>query len=262
MGFFQLLVFFIKICIIQSKDDKNHKLMAYRDTFKRPHTFLPVIHAESIDQAINNSRIAIEKGADGIFLIGHRMRTGALLATYNAVVQHLPQGTWIGINFLREPFRPQLVEVIPMTCPGVWTDQNGIHESPEGGMMNSYEALDLYKKLRERDPNPLWFGGVGFKGQPPTENLTAMAKIATRYMDVITTSGDHTGSAPSVEKVRLIRRAIGDHPIAIASGMTPENVSSFKAYANCFMVASGISRSFTELEPALVRDTADIIHAS
>jgi predicted TIM-barrel enzyme len=71
-------------------------------------------------------------------------------------------------------------------------------------------------------------------------------------MDVITTSGMATGSAPAVEKIRSMREAIGKHPLAIASGMTPENVSQFMPYADAFLVATGISKSSYELDPAKV----------
>ncbi len=233
--------------------------MAYKDIFNNPHTFLAVVHAESISQAIDNSRIAVENGADGIFLINHGMSTGALLSTYNAVEQHIPEDTWIGLNFLTEPLYHRLAETLPMDCPAVWTDENGIHEN-EAGVQDSYEALDFMKKLKARNPDCLWFGGVGFKGQRPA-NLLNTAKTALRYMDVITTSGDQTGRPPSVEKIRTIREAIGDHPLAIASGMTPDNVRDFMLYANCFLVASGISTSFTELDPARVRAFADALRA-
>jgi predicted TIM-barrel enzyme len=42
-------------------------------------------------------------------------------------------------------------------------------------------------------------------------------------------------------------------PLAIASGITPENVGDYLDVADCFLVATGISRSFTELEPSRVR---------
>ena len=45
----------------------------------------------------------------------------------------------------------------------------------------------------------------------------------------------------------------GDTPLAIASGITPENVEVYLPFADSFLVATGISRSFTELDPSKVR---------
>lgn len=231
--------------------------MNYRKIFPNKHTFLAVIHAEDIVQAIDNSRIAIENGANGIYIIGHRITTGALLSVYKAVEQHVPDNTWIGINMLREPIGWRLADMVPLDCLGVWTDESGIYEEVEG-FRNYSEALDFTKKLKKRNPQCLWFGGVGFKGQEQ-ENFLATAQVAIRYMDVITTSGDRTGSPPSVEKLAMIREAIGAHPLANASGTTPENVHLMKPYVDCFLVATGISKSFTELDPVRVRAMADAI---
>ncbi len=231
--------------------------MSYKKIFPNKHTFLAVVHAKDISQAIDNSRIAIENGTDGIFVIGHEMTTGALLSVYKAVEQHVPDNTWVGMNMLREPIGWRLADVIPLDCPGIWTDQSGIYEEVEGNRDYS-EALDFTKKLKKRNPHCLWFGGVGFKGQQQ-KNFFTTAQVAVRFMDVITTSGDRTGSPPKVEKLAMIREAIRDHPLANASGTTPENVHLFKPYVDCFLVATGISKSFTQLDPVRVRAMADAI---
>jgi predicted TIM-barrel enzyme len=73
-------------------------------------------------------------------------------------------------------------------------------------------------------------------------------------MDVVTTSGPGTGEAASVEKIRTMKNALGDFPLAIASGLTPENVGDFRDLADCFLVASGISSSWTDFDPVRIKD--------
>ena len=80
------------------------------------------------------------------------------------------------------------------------------------------------------------------------------------YVVVVTTSGSATGKPPQSEKISQIRKAIGDQPLAIASGMTERNIKSFLGLVDCFLVATGISRSQTELDPSRVRKMARIIH--
>ena len=60
-------------------------------------------------------------------------------------------------------------------------------------------------------------------------------------MDVLTTSGDATANAPSIEKIRIMKQYIGDMPLAIASGITPENKSSYEQWVDYFLVASSIT---------------------
>ena len=64
----------------------------------------------------------------------------------------------------------------------------------------------------------------------------------------MTTSGSGTGQAAELEKIRRMKAALGEAPLAIASGITPENVADFLPHTDCFLVATGISRSFTELD--------------
>jgi predicted TIM-barrel enzyme len=98
-------------------------------------------------------------------------------------------------------------------------------------------------------PNCLYFGGVAFKYQREVSDLELACQVAARYMDVVTTSGPGTERAAAVDKILRMKQALGDTPLAIASGITPENVVHYLAYADSFLVATGISRSFAELAP-------------
>jgi predicted TIM-barrel enzyme len=60
--------------------------------------------------------------------------------------------------------------------------------------------------------------------------------------------------AADVAKIKTMRAAIGDHPLAIASGITPGNVHLYLPYVDCFLVASGISDSYSELNEGRVRE--------
>lgn len=53
----------------------------------------------------------------------------------------------------------------------------------------------------------------------------------------------------------------GNGPLALANGVTPENIDSFLPYADCFLVATGVSRSFRMLDPRKVKLLAEKIRA-
>ena len=93
----------------------------------------------------------------------------------------------------------------------------------------------------------IYFGSIAFKYQKEVKQLDWVACLAKEYADVVVTSGDRTGSPPNLHKIKTIRKNIDHSPLAIASGITPENVSQYKAYADAFLVATGISDSFTKL---------------
>ena len=76
---------------------------------------------------------------------------------------------------------------------------------------------------------------------------------------MITTSGQGTCIAASIEKIKRIRTGAGEYPIAIASGITPENVVDYLPYADAFLVATGISKDSYHLDREKVRKLIDVV---
>ena len=82
---------------------------------------------------------------------------------------------------------------------------------------------------------------MAFKKQREVESdhYKLSAQIATHFMDVVCTSGVKTGSAADIEKIRAFRSGCGDKVLALASGVTPENVTDYIPYVDCILVATG-----------------------
>lgn len=219
----------------------------FRQIFSNRHTVLPVIHVESEEQALRNTEIARESLCDGVFLINHSMSDESLLDIHQIVSEKHPDW-WIGVNCLG--LTPdQCFRTVSAKVGGVWADNARIEEDkPEQPYAEKVlETRNLYV------PQCLYFGGVAFKYQRAVADLESACQIAARYMDVVTTSGIGTGHAAEIEKIRRMKPALGDAPLAIASGITPENVSDYLPFADCFLVATGISKSFTELDTERVK---------
>jgi hypothetical protein len=51
----------------------------FRRVFHHRHVVLPVIHVSDLEQALRNTHLAHEEGADGVFLINHGIGHVALL---------------------------------------------------------------------------------------------------------------------------------------------------------------------------------------
>ena len=67
-------------------------------------------------------------------------------------------------------------------------------------------------------------------------------------MDIVTTSGDAAGEAPSIKIIIEMKSVLANFPLAVTSGITPENISNYLPYAECFLVAAGIRKLFYELD--------------
>jgi len=219
----------------------------YAQAWKTSHAVLPVIHVESLEQARRNAHVAFDAGADGIFLINHGLSGEQLLGVADKLRGEFDK-RWIGINCLDFPNERTIERATLLGLDGVWADNGHIDEDKP---MREQERADVIRKILT--DRVMYFGGVAFKTQRPSKNPWLAAKLATPYMDVVTTSGPGTAKAADLDKIRQMRGGAGDALLGIASGITPENVKSYMPYANCFLVASGIGSSWSELDPTRVR---------
>ena len=78
------------------------------------------------------------------------------------------------------------------------------------------------------------------------------ARKALPYMDVVCTSGIATGQEADLTKIETFRAALGDAPLALASGITPENAHLYAPLVDIFLVATGINfdGDFHNIDPA------------
>ncbi len=208
-------------------------------------SFLAVVHVVGPIQAIQQSKVAFDNGADGVFLINHSGARNPVVATDLTEIAKMvrsvfPDG-WIGINYLDlHPYHAY--RELPVEADGLWTD--------------SLRNLEMLSNGRLR------FGGVGFKHQKQLVVLEDEVRNAIPITDVLTTSGVATRVAASVSKIELIRSITGPEKlIGLASGVTIENIPLYLPFVNFFLIATGISKNFTEFDPLKIREISDAIKA-
>jgi uncharacterized protein len=224
-----------------------------RLAFRSKQVVLPVIHVESLDQALRNLEIAQNAGADGAFLINHEISSRDLLGIHTSAHERFSD-FWMGVNCL--DLAPEDVfQAASNDVRGVWADNAMIDEDA----FEQPEATRVLTARRSRGSNSLYFGGVAFKYQRQVSDLSRAATLSRDYMDVVTTSGPGTGQPAHIEKIRVMKEALGEFPLAIASGITPDNVGHYLPHADCFLVATGISKSFEELDAELARRLIDAV---
>ena len=224
-------------------------MQLFNKVFSNSKVILPVIHVEDIDQVLRNAAIAYEQGCDGVFLISHGSSSYVdLMGVQRALYQEF--SNWlIGVNCL-DLAPVEVFGKVSQEVSGIWVDNAMIEEKFE----DQIEA-DIIKETREKSGwQGLYFGGVAFKYQRAVYDLAKAARIAMDYVDVITTSGQATGKPAYLRKIIEMKQGIGDKPLAIASGITPQNIDDYLKVADCFLVATGISKNFWELDVSLVKE--------
>jgi hypothetical protein len=224
-----------------------------------PKRFLPVIHCVcpytqgGIGHALRNATTAFKNGADGIFLIGHTISSVDLITIYNNVRKLYP-GKWIGVNFL------------DMRLEGTGSSllKHAITECQD---LSAFWTDDCPTKKIEIPGSIDVFAGVAFKYNNPNPGeavIISQCSFIRKFASVATTSGDETGSPPEIPKLALIRSILHESlPLAVASGVTKENVTSMMRYADVFLVASSISGVDDGVENLIageVRLLADKVH--
>jgi uncharacterized protein len=198
----------------------------------------PVIHVLSPALAVTAAEIAAECACAGVFLIsmdGYDQRLDPIAAE---IRRHIP-AIAIGINYLTLPADRALHRSLGHGYQATWTDDAGLHSSGAEPLAGQCQ-LQL-----KAHPEHLFFGAVGFKGQRYEPDPAAAASQALEHGMIPTTSGLATGVAPAAEKLTSIRSVIGpEAPLAVASGITPENVRELGRPVSHILVSTGIAADF------------------
>jgi predicted TIM-barrel enzyme len=219
---------------------------------------LPVIHPQDEEQALRNIQVAIDAGAAGVFLVNNDILPEEAIKIFRAARAAFPE-YWLGINLLGlEPHQAlglAFAHAIALGANGLQTDNARIadHDGP------SPTASSLWTLKKEGAAGLVYFGGVAFKGQDTPLGLERAASNAAGLMDVVTTSGSSTGAPPAMGKVRTMREAIGpDAKLAVASGVSINNIEGLLTYVDYFLVGSSISPTWVDLDPG---KTAELVAA-
>lgn len=211
------------------------------------HYVLPVIHFFDAQTALEQADVAMAAGADGVFLISHHGSDDDLIMPAMTIKGRYPHKA-IGINFLSKTARDSLECVMEIGLDMVWTDDPGV-----SSRHTDHDARMIASILSSPGPKPLFFGSVAFKYKDEDASPALAGRAAASLGMLPTTSGAATGAAPDVEKIRSMREELVDFgapDLAIASGLSPENIRSFMPYATHFLVATKVSKDAYRFDPA------------
>jgi len=215
---------------------------------KQPPRILPVIH--HIDSRTTHAEVnqALRLGVDGVFLISHFAGDPAYagiaddetLMCLAKELKSLHPGACIGINCLSWSPLYSAGRAVEARLDMIWADSMGVDSR---GLTGEGEAL---KSLASAHPRTQFFASVAFKYMPEEPAPVTAADNARRAGFVPTTSGSATGAPPDVGKIRAMA---GSGPLAVASGMNPDNVHLYTPYLSDILVATGISADDHHLDP-------------
>lgn len=200
------------------------------ETFGRPRVLLPVIHPVDPQSAMHSIAVAVRADADGIFLINQGMSSRSVLELATITREAYPD-LWIGMNLL------------------------------------GHSPLSTLDDVEGRDLDAIWEDLAINEATGPTRedilfrDLPSLLEVVVDFVDVVTTSGPGTGMAADKRKLQGFRALLGDHSLALASGVTVENVEEYLPYVDAYIVGTGIEEELGVLDLALTAELADRIHS-
>ena len=229
------------------------------EVFGRRPVVLAVVHPVGRAEALASLATVAAAGAPGAFLINQGMNEVDVLGLIREARGQFPK-LWLGVNLLGHRPADALATALDACdgIDGIWSDDAGIDEHATA----QPRADELVMARRARGWTGLYFGGVAFKYQREVAfaDLARSAELAARSMDVVCTSGPGTGRAADLDKVRALRAGLGDAALALASGVTADNVRSYIPYVDAFLVGTGIEAEFGVIDAtkltALLRASA------
>lgn len=216
---------------------------------KKPPRVIPVIHHIEPSITLDEIQVAIDCAADGVFLISHESHDEELLEVAKHAIQEF-KGFPVGLNLLSLDCWQAARKAMDIGCRMVWSDYMGVDSS----------GLDVLGRkvsdMAQANPDLQLFASVAFKYRPH-EREPVMAALQARLAGFIpTTSGEATGSAPDPAKIASMGAG---GPLAVASGMTPQNVLRYSTYLSHILVATGVSRDEYRIDPDKLRSLMEAV---
>lgn len=192
-----------------------------------------------------NADIAVRAGCTGVFVISMEGHDNAVTPVAREIKLRHP-GLRVGVNYLSLAAPDALARSLENGLHATWSDRPGVSSAGPDA-----DGMRIARVLRN-NPMHLFFGSVAFKYQPVDPCPEQAAVEAAKLHMIATTSGLATGEPPTADKLFRMRQSLGEAPLAVASGISPDNAFELGRFLTHVLVATGISKSFYEFDEALL----------
>jgi hypothetical protein len=216
------------------------------------------------EQALADVETSLAGGADAVVLINEWCSFAELDRALKAVRARYPRAP-LGVNYLgdddprsgtgnTDPYgvRGSFELAAKYDLQLVWTDFAGvdlIEEKPE----ISPHAIDAARRLA---PGAFYCSGIHMKYstlKDPSKPIELSALQALGWVDGVICTGPKTGVPTDPEKLGRVRRVIGDYPLGVASGTSPENAHTIRELIDFCLVASSLQDERKRIVESRVR---------
>lgn len=184
----------------------------------------------------------LKGGADAVIFINEWCSLDELERVLKHVRKKYPVGP-LGVNYLgddqSDPYgiHHSFRLAREYNLQLVWTDFSGVD------LIKEKSEISLHEIDKVKPENVFYCSGIHMKYSTlldPNKPIEKSALQAMGWADGIIVTGPKTGVAADPEKMRKARSVIGDYPLGVASGVSPENVHQIREYCDFYIVASSL----------------------
>jgi len=222
--------------------------MEFQDMFgKKP--IIGMIHLTGpepmkVDRAMEELEIYERNGLDGVIVKNFHGTLESVVRTLDKIHKEYGGNLKIGINLLPNEFLQSFVLADYFNCDFIQVDY--VAGKYEGGNNKTLVMPDeLFEPTREKFWEIVVLGGVWPKHYTPVgdSNLENDLREGSKRVDAVVVTGDYTGNETPIEKIEEFRRIIGDQPLIVGAGLTPENVKKQLELADGGIVGTYFKRN-------------------
>lgn len=207
---------------------------------------VPVIHHKDESLSMYNAEMCAKNNAYGLFVISMEGDNLGLAALAKRIKNSFPQ-LKVGINLLGYSAIDSIYEGLNYSLDMTWSDYPIVT-----GSSISNEAKLIQEELV--NTKHLFFNSVAFKYQRVEKNISQAVLNSQSLGFIPTTSGEATGKAADLSKLQVMKQALKNYPLGIASGLTPDNVIEYIPFIEYGLVATGISQDFHTFDEFKLKD--------
>jgi len=181
---------------------------------------------EKIIKAIEELKIFEEEGIDGAIIENYHGTIKDVLD----VLENLPklEKLVIGINILSNPYHAFEL-----------TSKYNIKFIQFDSVQTQDLDIRKYNELKNKYPEIIILGGVGFKYIPPTGNFLEIDLMESKpRCDAVVTTGDGTGIETPIEKLEKFKHHLEDFPLIVGAGINSNNIYEQLKIANGAIIGS------------------------
>ena len=212
-----------------------------------------------IKRALEEISLFEEESLDGVIVENYHSRSVVAVIDTLEEIRKLNLKILLGVNILPNDF-----EWAFTIAQGY--DADFIQLDHVAGIYGTDTTLNLpfYDAFRHEYPEILVLGGVWSKYYQPVKNsnLETDLREGMQRADAIAVTGAGTGKETPLEKIQQFRAILGDHPLIVGAGLTPQNAYQQLSIADGAIVGTCLKRydrTENEVDRARVKEFMSVV---